>query len=207
MPDAEPATFACAYTTAENLLDRAQVADGDVVVVTGASGGVDGAAIQPRAIRGATVIAVSTGSRAENLPDLGAAVVVDRHTPDLGAPVLEATPSGSIDAVADVVGAPNLSKLVPLLRPGGRYTSSGCIAGPVVELDLRNLGDRDLQFGGATVCQPGTFHRIVEHIEAGRLRPQLAATYPLERLREAQLELVREDHAGNIVVEVPSPAG
>ena len=46
MSDAELATFACSYVTAENMLNRGAVTAGDTVLVTGASGGVGSAVIQ-----------------------------------------------------------------------------------------------------------------------------------------------------------------
>ncbi len=62
--DIELASFPCSYSTAENMLTRANVASGDVVLVTGASGGVGSAAIQLAKARGATVIAVTSESKA-----------------------------------------------------------------------------------------------------------------------------------------------
>ena len=44
-----------------------------------------------------------------------------------------------------------LASLIDLLQAGGRYTCSGAIAGPMVELDLRTLYLRDLTFTGSTV--------------------------------------------------------
>jgi NADPH:quinone reductase-like Zn-dependent oxidoreductase len=86
------------------------------------------------------------------------------------------------------------------LRPGGRYSSAGCIAGPLVEFDLRQLIYKDLQLAGATVVPPGTFARIVACIESGKVRPLLAATYPLAELAEAQEAFIAKRHVGNIVV-------
>lgn len=58
LSDVELAALPCAYATAENLLHRCNVAKGDSVLVTGASGGVGGAAVQLAKRRGAKVIAL-----------------------------------------------------------------------------------------------------------------------------------------------------
>ena len=50
----------------------------------------------------------------------------------------------------------------------------------------------------------GTFGRVVSHIESGQLRPLLAATFPLERLADAQRMFMEKAHTGNIVVTVES---
>ncbi len=203
LTDAELATFPCAYSTAENLLTRAGLAAGETLVVTGASGGVGTAAIQLGRVRGARVVAIGSPAKAEHLLDLGADAVVDRDHADLERAVAAAA-GGPIDVAADVVGAGMFRPLVASLRRGGRYTTAGAIAGPMVELDLRELIYKDLQFTGATVCPPGTFARVVSHIEAGRLRPVLAKTYALPELVDAQKAFVSKAHVGNIVVEVPA---
>jgi len=59
LTDAELATFSCSYTTAEGMLERATVSSDDVVLITGASGGVGSAAVQLAKRRGATVVALA----------------------------------------------------------------------------------------------------------------------------------------------------
>ncbi len=203
LTDAELATFPCAAVTAEHLLTRAAVGDGTVVVITGASGGVGTAAVQLARARGAHVIAVAGAGKADAMLELGAAAVVDRATDDLRAALLDAAPAGRIDAVVDVVGGPMFDPLTGALRRGGHYATAGAIAGALVELDLRRLYLNDLTLVGATVCPPGTFARVVAAIEAGDLRPVLAATFPLADLAEAQRAFQAKAHVGNLVVEVP----
>ena len=200
LSDAELATFACSSVTAENMLTKTAVGGSDVVVVTGASGGVGTAVVQLAHARGAHVIAVASAAKADAVRRLGADAVVDREHRALGAAVRDASPTGACDVVVDVVGGPMFTALIPTLRPGGRYVSAGAIAGPIVEFDLRQLIYGDLHFDGATVCPPGTFARVVAHIEAGRLRPVLATTYPLEAIVEAQRAFLAKGHVGNIVV-------
>jgi NADPH:quinone reductase-like Zn-dependent oxidoreductase len=203
LSDAELATFACAYSTAENLATHAAVSAADVVVITGASGGVGSALVQTCRLRGAFVIAIAAVGKAAGLRELGADVVVDRASSQLAADVRTAAGGRPIDAICDVVGATMFERLVPLLRPGGHYASSGAIAGPIVEFDLRWLIYADLHFSGATVCPPGTFAKVVAGIESGRLRPHLAATFPMRELVQAQQMFLAKNHIGNIVVIPP----
>ncbi|MEO0830801.1 MAG: alcohol dehydrogenase catalytic domain-containing protein, partial [Pseudomonadota bacterium] len=63
LSDAELATFSCSYATAEGMLDKASVHSGDVVLVTGASGGVGGALIQLAKRRGAQVVALASPAK------------------------------------------------------------------------------------------------------------------------------------------------
>jgi len=61
---------------------------------------------------------------------------------------------------------------------------------------------RDLTFTGSTVIDPIVTRRLVQYIEAGDIQPALAATYPLQQLREAQAAFIAKQHTGNIVVTV-----
>ncbi len=199
LSDAEIATFPCAYSTAENLVSRTGLRPGERVVITGASGGVGTAAIQLCALRGARIIAIASRSKADHLIQLGADTVIDRHEPDIEDAIRDAA-AGSLDVALDVVGGPGFMPLINVLRQGGRYSTSGTIAGPLVEFDLRQLVYRDLQLTGATIVPPGTMARIVRLIEQDRIRPILAGTFPLVKLAAAQESFMAKQHVGNIVV-------
>jgi len=199
--DAELATYPCAYTTAENLTARTGLQPGETVVITGASGGVGSAAIQLCCLRGARVIAVASPAKTDLLKQLGADHVIDRHVDNLEQAIRDAV-GGAIDVALDVVGGSAFMPLVNALRQGGRYSSSGAIAGPLVEFDLRQLVYKDLQLTGATIVPPGTMHRLVSLIEQDLLKPLLAQTFPLRELGKAQEAFLQKKHVGNIVVEL-----
>ena len=201
LTDAELATFPCAYTTAENLVARTGLRPGEVVAIAGASGGVGSAAIQLCRLRGARVIGIASANKVSVLTDLGAERVVDRNRDDLEAELRDAA-GGSVDVALDVVGGNHFMPLINALRQGGRYSSSGSIAGPLVEFDLRQLVYKDLQLTGATIVPPGTMQRLVRLIEDGRLKPMLAQSFPLRELAQAQEAFIAKRHVGNIVVEM-----
>jgi NADPH:quinone reductase-like Zn-dependent oxidoreductase len=199
--DAELATFACAYGTADNLIGRTGLGEGETIAISGASGGVGSAAVQLAKIRGATVIAISSPGKEQGLLDLGADHVVDRCSKDLKAEIMDLA-RGQVDVAADVVGGDTFSLLIDCLRQGGRYSSSGCISGPMVDFDLRKLIYRDLQLTGATVIPPGSFARLVSYIEHQQLKPVLAETWPLKDLAKAQQSFMKKTHIGKIVITI-----
>jgi NADPH:quinone reductase-like Zn-dependent oxidoreductase len=178
------------------MLSRARVGPDDTVLVPGASGGVGGALVQLARLRGARVIAMASEAKHSDVAALGPDRILPRAPEDLRA----ALGGEKITVVADVVGGPYWPTLIGSLERGGRYTCSGAIAGPVVPLDLRTLYLRDLTFTGSTVIDSHVIADLVGYIEAGRIAPVLAATYPLERLREAQAAFIAKAHTGNIVV-------
>lgn len=195
--DAELATFSCSYSTAEGMLTRANVTDKDTVLVPGASGGVGGALVQLAKRRGARVIAMASEAKHDDVAELGP----DRILPRAPKNLRNALCDEKITVVADIVGGEYWPNLIDILERGGRYTCSGAIAGPMVEFDLRTFYLRDLTFTGSTIIDPQVTRNLVKYIEAGDIKPVLAATYPLEELREAQTAFIAKKHTGNIVVE------
>ena len=200
LSDAELATFATSYVTAENMLNRAAVGEGDSLLIPGASGGVGSALIQLAKRRGARTFAMCGESKAAAVAAVGPDAVLPRDPADLKAALRAATGGETVTVVADVVGGALWPQLIDVLARGGRYTCSGAIAGPLVELDLRTLYLRDLTFTGATVVPPGVFADLVGYIARGEVRPLLAATYPLKDLVAAQEAFIAKRHVGNIVV-------
>ncbi len=196
LSDAELATFSCSYSTAEGMLTRANVTHSDTVLVPGASGGVGGALVQLAKRRGARVIALASEAKHADVAQLGPDRILPRAPDNLRA----ALGHEKITVVADVVGGPYWPTLIDILERGGRYTCSGAIAGPMVDFDLRTFYLRDLTFTGSTVIDPQVMQNLVKYIEAGQIKPALAATYPLEDLREAQAAFIAKQHTGNIVV-------
>lgn len=200
LTDVELATFPCSYSTAEHMLHRPGVNEGQWVLVTGASGGVGGALVQLAKQRGAQVIALTREAKVDDVAALGADVVLDRTAPDLVESVMAV--SGGVDVFADVVGGELFAPLLETVRRGGHYTTAGAISGPVVSLDLRTLYLHDLTMHGATVFAPEVFANLVSHIEGGEIEPVVAATFPLDQIHEAQEEFQEKSHVGAIVIRI-----
>ncbi len=197
--DAELATIPCAYGTAENMVHRAGVSPGDRVLVSGASGGVGSALVQLLTRRGAEVIAVTSSSKSEMVRRLGAARVIQR-----GDDPAAAVGANSVDVVIDNVGGTAFPRMLKVLKRGGSYVSSGAIAGPLVELDMRDMYLKDLRLVGCTAWDEPVFPSLVSYIEKGEVLPLLAATYALDRIAEAQRVFQEKRHLGKIVLIPPS---
>ena len=197
LSDAELATFPCSYSTAENMLNRAQVSEGDTVLITGASGGVGSAAIQLAKVRGARVIGVAGASKQQSVADAGADLTLIR-----GSSLEVALGNDSVDVVIDLVGGEDWPELPNILRPFGRYAVSGAIAGPIVQLDLRTLYLKDQTFLGCTVLDDGVFARLVSLVEQEAIKPLLARSFPLEAISEAQAFFLEKRFTGKLVIDM-----
>ncbi len=195
LTDIELASFPCAYGTAENMLTRAGVGAGEIVLVTGASGGVGSAAVQLATRRGARVIAVAAPAKGAVVQSLGASMVLARE-----ADILSELGSESVDVVVDVVGGERFPPLIEVLRRGGRYAVAGAIGGPMVALDLRTLYLKDLRLLGCTVPEPGVFKSLIGYIERREISPVVSATYPMSAIVAAQKDFLGKSRVGKIVL-------
>ncbi|WP_182360545.1 NADPH:quinone oxidoreductase family protein [Tomitella gaofuii] len=145
LDDAAASALCIGYQTAWFALHRrTTIAEGDVLLVHAAAGGVGSAAVQLGKAAGATVIGVVGGPRkAEYCRNLGADVVVDRHREDFVAVVKEHTGGRGADVVFDPVG-------------GDAYAgSTKCIAfeGRIVVIG----------FAGGTIPQPALNHALIKN--------------------------------------------
>ena len=197
--DAELGIIPCAYGTAENMVHRAKVKKGDCVLIAGASGGVGSAAVQLVKRRGATVIAIAGKTKLEKLREIGADIVIARDED-----VIEVLGEKSVDVVIDNVAGPSFGKMIKALKRGGTFVSSGAIAGPLVEFDMRDFYLKDLTLIGCTAWDKPVFPNLIFYIEKGEIKPLLAKTFPLEKIVEAQIEFSQKKHVGKFVL-IPPP--
>ncbi|MFT7532869.1 MAG: NADPH:quinone reductase-like Zn-dependent oxidoreductase [Gammaproteobacteria bacterium] len=204
MTDAELATFCCAYMTAEQMIDRARVAKGELTLVTGASGGVGSALVQLCKVRGAHPIAITSQAKYVAVSSLDPEVVVIRDDGNLVEVVQSAIGNRPIDVVLDVVAGPLFRDVINLLRAEGRYATAGAMAGPNVELDLRTIYLKHLEIHGSSQGTRACFQKLADLIEADKIKPLLSDTYPLSRFHEAQKTFMKKAHFGNIVLQPDS---
>lgn len=192
LTNVELASFPCAFSTAEGMIQRGALG-AERVLITGASGGVGSAAVQLAKRRGAHVTAMTSLAKADDLRALGADAILARE---------DTLSKDAFDVVLDLVGGPRWPALLDALSVRGRYVTSGAIAGPIVELDLRTLYLKDLTLIGSTRQDPEVFTDLVGYIERGEIRPILAETYALRDLREAQEAFLEKSHIGKIGIEI-----
>ncbi|MEV4392979.1 NADP-dependent oxidoreductase [Nonomuraea sp. NPDC049607] len=175
---AEAGALGLAGTAAVDSLDAVAPAEGETVLVSGATGGVGALAVQLAAARGVRVIATARpGVEADFVTGLtGAKVELVDHGGDVPAQVRALAPAG-VDAVLHLAG--DGAELAGLLRTGGRLAST------------LGLTQDAVQGAGVTVHtvmadpNPRTLTELAARAAAGALRVPVTATYPLERAPEA----------------------
>ena len=184
--------------------DRLRVRLGDTVLIAGASGGMGQATMQLCKLEGARVIATTRHeAKAVLLRDLGAdAAVVTEDAERARAEVLALTGGEGVDHAVDYTGSPDLLRFVgTVMRLGGSLVISSeqgreplpFTAADMIRLELNLLGIR-----GARMNDMLT---VLKLLGAGRIKPRVAARFPLARIGEAHELLVNSaDLVGRIVV-------
>lgn len=202
-----------AATVVSTLVLEAHLAEGETLLVHGATGGVGSFAVQLGAALGSRVLA-SVGSDAaiDAIRGLGADEAWNRHTTDIPAAVREA---GSADVILDVVGGPALDDNVAMLREHGRLVVIGVIGGPRGELDLGRLMGKRARVIGTTLRSrdredkarivTATHELVWPLVESGCIRVPLSAVLPLERAAAAHAILRAGGHLGKVVLQVGTP--
>ena len=172
---------------------------GEHVLIAGASGGVGSAAVQLAKRRGAVVTAIAGKAKLEKVQAIGADRVIDRDEN-----IVDCLGEKSVDVVVDNVAGPYFGGMLKVLKRGGRFVSSGAIAGPLVELDMRDFYLKDLTLIGCTAWDEPIFPNLISYIEKGEIMPLLAKTFPLKNIVEAQREFTEKKHVGKFVL-IPPP--
>lgn len=193
--DAELGTMPCAFGTAENMLHRANLVAGEHVVVTGASGGVGSAVVQLAKRRGAFVTAICGRAKTAQVEALGADRVLARD--DDGLAGLSACIA---DLVVDNVAGPGFALMLTLIKSGGRYVTSGAVAGAQVSLDLRTLYLNNISLLGCTAWAEPVFANLISYIERGDIRPMLVKTFALQDTAQAQREFLSKVDVGKFAL-------
>ncbi len=187
--------------------DIAEVAPGDQVMVTGASGGLGVHALQiAKELGGRTLAVTSSEDKVASLLELGADEVVPVGELDFSEIVQALTEERGADVILDTVGSPLFASSFRSLAQFGRMVLLGELAGGKVEINLAEILFRDARIMGSTGAQRRHTERAFQMVMEGRLRPVVQATLPLEDAL-AGLRLMNDRKLFGRVVLMPTGLG
>ncbi|HEV8191774.1 MAG TPA: NADP-dependent oxidoreductase, partial [Ktedonobacterales bacterium] len=180
-----------ALTAWQALFEHGHVTAGQRVLIHGATGGVGAFAVQLAHGKGAHVIATASTSNLDFARQLGADEIVDYTTTRFDAVVRD------VDMVLDTVGGETLAQSLNALKPGGVLVA---IADEPSQEQAEARGVRAVFF----VVEPRQQElvEIGQMIDAGQLRPLVAAVYPLAQVREAYARARAGRMRGKVVLQV-----
>lgn len=199
----EAAAFPLTFLTAWHMLvARAGLKAGEDVLVVAAGSGVGQAAVQVASLMGARVIATAGGeAKLAKARALGAEAVIDHYRQDVVAEVKSLTGRRGVDVVVEHVGEATWEKSLRCLARNGRLVTCGATTGPRGTLDLRYLFARHISLLGSYMGSKAELLQAARLFFAGRLRPVVDATLPLEDAAEAHRRLEAHQPFGKLVLE------
>jgi NADPH:quinone reductase-like Zn-dependent oxidoreductase len=213
------------YLTAFIALYRmTNVTAGETVLIHGAGGGVGIAATQLARLRGARIIGTASASKHAAIREHGVEHAIDYRTANVPAEVRRLTDGRGADVVLDPIGGRSFADSYRLLAPLGRlvmYGVSSIAAGErrsiwralttmlqmprfkplslmnqnrgVFGLNVGHLWDERRQLADAMMF-------LLGEVGAGRLRPVVARTFPLERAADAHRFIQSRSNIGKVIL-------
>ena len=196
------------FTVWANVFEAGALQPDETLLVQGGASGIGTTAIQMARAYGAHVFATAGSDEKRALcQSLGATRAINYRTEDFEAVLREA---GGADVILDMIGAPYAQKNLNSLKERGRLVQIGFQQGSKVELDLMRLMLKRLTLTGSTLRsraagEKARLARQVEHnvwpwIAAGKFKPVIDSTYPLEDAEAAHARMQSGAHAGKIVL-------
>lgn len=180
-----------ALTAWQALFDHAGLIAGQEILIHGATGGVGSFAVQLAHWRGAFVVGTASTDHVGLARELGVDKVIDYKATRFEDAVRDA------DVVLDTVGGETLERSWGVLRRGGVLVT---IVGSAPADAAERYGVRGVDF----IVKPSRaeLKEITRLIEAGKLRPIIEATFPLEKAKEAFEHGASGHNRGKIVLQV-----
>jgi len=205
-----PETF---FTVWTNVFERGRLKAGESFLVHGGSSGIGTTAIQLASHFGARVFTTAgSPDKCSKCKELGAAVAVDYKTEDFVKVVERETGGKGVDVILDMVGGDYINRNLQCLALEGRMVHIAFLKGTKAEINLANVMVKRQTITGATlrprsVAEKGGIARALEEkvwplVAAGKVRPLIHATFPLEQAAEAHRLMESSAHLGKIVLTV-----
>jgi NADPH2:quinone reductase len=207
------ASFMVAYGTSYHALkDRAKLAEGETLLVLGASGGVGLAAVELGKLMGAKVIAAaSSEERLQLCREYGADYTINYSGEDLKSQIKNLTGNKGADVIYDPVGGEYSEAAFRGIAWGGRFLIVGFASGtiPKMPLNLPLLKSASLVgvfWGDFAMRNPKqnmeNTKTLMNWYDEGRLRPHIHRTYKLKDTSKALEEMMDRKVRGKLVIEV-----
>jgi NADPH:quinone reductase-like Zn-dependent oxidoreductase len=198
------AAFPLVFETAYRMLvTKANLQEGEWVLVWGIGGGVSTATLAIAKALGARVIVTSSSAeKLERARGLGADATFNHDEDDVPAGVKELT-GGGAHIVVDNVGEATWRRSLDSARPAGRICVCGATSGPNPPANLHRIWWKQLTIYGSTMGSKEDFEAVYELVNSGRVAPVVDAVFPLVEAAAAHERLEAGEQLGKIILRIP----
>jgi NADPH:quinone reductase-like Zn-dependent oxidoreductase len=199
-PDA--ATICCTTGTAVHVCrTRGRVQAGEIVLITGASGGVGLQAVQLCTHDGARVIAVtSSASKVKALEDAGAWQVVVSRDLRFAEDVKRITRGEGVNVALEIVGSATFPQTLRCMAPGGRLVVVGNLDTGTFQLNPGLVIVKELEILGAYATTRDELEVALALTAAKKVRSCVSEVVPLADAARAHFRLENREIAGRVVL-------
>ena len=199
------------FTVWSNVFDLAGLKSGETFLVHGGSSGIGTTAIQLAKAFGATVFTtVGNDDKCKACLSLGADVAINYQTQDFVEQCRQATNNLGINVILDMVGGDYFNRNIRAAAEEGRIVIISALKGYRVEADLLGIMRKRLIVTGSTLrSRPVLFKRKIAKkllqqvwplLNAGRAKPLIYKTFPLQKVAEAHKLMESSMHIGKLIL-------
>ena len=201
----EAAAFPLVFETAYRLLvTKAQLREGEWVLLWGIGSGVGTAGLAiAKALGAKALVTSSSDEKLARARELGADAAVNHATGEVREAVKEATGGKGVEVVLEHVGEATWATSLAAARSGGRIAVCGATTGPNPPANLHRLWWKQLTVYGSTMGTKEDFEGAYELVASGRARPVIDSVYPLAQARAAHERMEAGEQFGKIVLTIP----
>jgi NADPH:quinone reductase-like Zn-dependent oxidoreductase len=179
-----------------HLLRESSIKAGQKLLIIGAGGSIGTYATQIAKLWGAEVTCVDSTKKLDMLRSIGADQVIDYTQGDY-------TRSGkTYDAIIDVVGKGSFSGYIKLLKPMGVFVLGNPSASSLIRGRWTSMRTDKKVVSETAVHTAEAYAYLTRLIEAGKIKPVIDRTYPLEQTAEAHRYVDSGQKKGNVVITV-----
>lgn len=198
------AILSCAVGTGLRALRQASLSSGDVVLVTGAGGGVGQNTVKLAAAFGLRVVAVSSSShKREALLAGGAAEVIPPMSPAETREAVKAmSNSRGAEAAIEIAGPPTFSASLAALAPAGRLVLVGNTHPSPVQMNPGAVIVRELKILGSAHATRADLEEVISLVADGNVSPSVADLRPLEQAADLHRAMEANEVTGRAVLRV-----
>lgn len=198
------AILSCGIGTGLRALRQAALNEGDLVVVTGAGGGVGFHTVALGSVFGYRVLAVTSSEhKRKALLEAGAAqAMASPSAPELRQMAKDMSDGRGADAAIEVTGSPTFAMALAALAPGGRLILVGNTRPQPVNINPGALIVRELKIMGSAHANQAELEEVVSLVAAGKIDPKVSDVRPLDEAADLHRSMEAREVIGRAVLRV-----
>jgi zinc-binding alcohol dehydrogenase/oxidoreductase len=183
------------------LFSRGNLQAGEKILITGAGGGVSSFLIKfALAVNAKVYITSGNKKKIQKAMTYGAIQGVNYHDPNWDEELIKYTEDG-FEIIVDSAAGENFTKLLTLLRTGGRIVIFGGTAGKIPAFNASQLFWKQASILGTTMGSPLDFKKMLHFIEQHNIEPQVDQVFDLENTERAFEHMEKQNQFGKIVIK------